>query len=161
MHGKNPSRIRPINRTIIHKIPRWRHLQPRPQRDLIRPDYRSWAEPMTKPTTTLLEEWMRLTELEYQCIASKEWNELNDLLDKKDRIKSLLSDYDSEEYSPSDRTLLDELVCRTKRNQELLESAMEEVRHLIGTQDKSLKNIQNVNQAYGAKSSQSFWHSYS
>ena len=33
---------------------------------------------------------MRLTELEYQCIASKEWNELNDLLDKKDRIKSLL-----------------------------------------------------------------------
>jgi len=109
----------------------------------------------------LLEEWMRLTELEYQCIASKQWNELNDLLDKKDRIKSLLSDYDSEEYSPSDRTLLDELVCRTKRNQELLESAMEEVRHLIGTQDKSLKNIQNVNQAYGAKSSQSFWHSYS
>ena len=104
---------------------------------------------MTKPTTTLLEEWMRLTELEYQCIASKEWNELNDLLDKKDRIKSLLSDYDSEEYSPSDRTLLDELVCRTKRNQELLESAMEEVRHLIGTQDKSLKNIQNVNQAMG------------
>ena len=116
---------------------------------------------MTKPTTTLLEEWMRLTELEYQCIVSKEWNELNDLLDKKDRIKSLLSDYDPEEYSSDDQTLLDELVCRTKRNQELLKCAMEEVRHLIGTQDKSLKNIQNVNQAYGSKFAQSFWHSYS
>ena len=104
---------------------------------------------------------MRLTELEYQCVVSKEWNELNDLLDKKARIKSLLSDYDPGDYSSGDRTLLDELVCSTKRNQELLKYAMEEVRHLIGTQDKSLKNIQNVNQAYGAKSAQSFWHSYS
>ena len=116
---------------------------------------------MNKPTTTLLKEWMRLIELEYQCIASKEWNELNDLLDKKVRIKSLLSDYDPEEYSSDDRVLLDELICGTKRNQELLKCAMEEVRHLIGTQDKSLRNIQNVNQAYGSKSSQSFWHSYS
>ena len=116
---------------------------------------------MTKPTTTLLEEWMRLIELEYQCIASKEWNELNDLLDKKVRIKSLLSDYDPEEYSSGDRMLLDELICGTKRNQELLKFAMEEVQHLIGTQDKSLRNIQNVNQAYGSKSPQSFWHSYS
>ena len=41
---------------------------------------------------------------------------LNDLLDKKDRIKSLLSDYDSKNILQVIEPL-DELVCRTKRNQ--------------------------------------------
>ena len=47
---------------------------------------------MNPSTTILLREWKRLAEQEATAIASREWPELNELLDQKDQIKELLKD---------------------------------------------------------------------
>ena len=55
---------------------------------------------MNPSTTILLREWKRLAKQEATTIASREWAELNELLDQKDQIKELLKDYEGPDGSP-------------------------------------------------------------
>ena len=106
---------------------------------------------MNTSTTILLQEWKRLSKQETTAIASREWTELNELLDQKNRIKDLLDDYDGGDYSEADMQLVSELVSITEQNQIWLQSEMETVRHQIQTEERSLNTMRKVNQTYGSQ----------
>ena len=124
--------------------------------------YLSWAKQMNLSNTTiLLKEWLRLSEHESEAIAAKEWTVLNELLDQKNRIKVLLEDYEGEDFSETDKLLVDELSAITQLNQTLLKSEMDIVSGRIQNEDRSLKTMRKVGQTYGSQEGGSFWHSYS
>lgn len=116
---------------------------------------------MNTSTTILLQEWKRLSKQETTAIASREWTELNELLDQKNRIKDLLDDYDGDDYSEADMQLVSELISLTEQNQIWLQSEMETVHHQIQNEDRSLNTMRKVNQTYGSQDGSSYWHSYS
>lgn len=125
----------------------------------------SWPFPhgliMNPSTTILLREWKRLAEQEATAIASREWPELNELLDQKDRIKDLLEDYESPDFTEGDHQLVTEIISITGQNQQQLQLAMTAVQSQIQTEDRSLNTMRKVHQTYGQQGGPSFWHSYS
>lgn len=116
---------------------------------------------MNPSTTILLREWKRLAEQEATAIASREWPELNELLDQKDRIKDLLEDYESPDFTDGDHQLVTEIISITGQNQQQLQLAMTAVQSQIQTEDRSLNTMRKVHQTYGQQGGPSFWHSYS
>jgi len=116
---------------------------------------------MNPSTTILLREWKRLAEQEATAIASREWPELNELLDQKDQIKELLKDYEGPDFSEGDHHLVTEIISITSQNQQQLKLAMAAVQNQIQTEDRSLNTMRKVHQTYGQQGGPSFWHSYS
>ena len=104
---------------------------------------------MNPSTTILLREWKRLAEQEATAIASREWPELNELLDQKDRIKDLLEDYESPDFTEGDHQLVTEIISITGQNQQQLQLAMTAVQSQIQTEDRSLNTMRKVHQTYG------------
>ena len=116
---------------------------------------------MSSPTTTLLREWKRLSNAESTAITLRDWNELNRLLDEKSRLQGLLDDYPGEAYSEEDRTLVGELINTTELNSARLTAEMSNLKDQIQDQDRAASNIRKVDQAYGSRSGDNYWQTYS
>ncbi len=116
---------------------------------------------MNPSTTILLREWKRLAQQEATAIAAREWIELNELLDQKDRIKDLLGDYEGPDFSEDDHQLVSQIISITSQNQRQLQLAMDAIQSQIQSEDRSLKTMRRVHQTYGHQDGSSFWYSYS
>jgi|TARA_B100001971_G_C18237254_1_gene568176 hypothetical protein len=115
---------------------------------------------MTAPTTTLLQEWKRLSEVESTAITLHDWNELNRLLDEKSRLQKLLEDYQGEILTDEDQDLVGSLLTITELNRARLDSEMKSIRNRIQSEDRAASNIRKVNQAYGGRSGKNYWQTY-
>ena len=115
---------------------------------------------MSAPTTTLLREWKRLSEVESTAITLRDWSELNRLLDEKSRLQELLEDYQSEDFTDEDQGLVGNLLTMTELNSARLDTEMKSVRTQIQSEDQAASNIRKVNQAYGGKTGENYWQTY-
>ena len=115
---------------------------------------------MTAPTTTLLKEWKRLSEVESTAITLRDWSELNRLLDEKSQLQGLLEDYQGEDFTDEDQGLVGKLLTVTELNRARLDTEMESVRTQIQSKDQAVSNIRKVNQAYGGKAGENYWQTY-
>ena len=112
---------------------------------------------MTAPTTTLLREWKRLSEVESTAITLRDWSELNRLLDEKSRLQDLLEDYQGEDFTDEDQDLVGNLLNVTELNHARLGAEMKTIRTQIQSEDQAASNIRKVNQAYGGKAGENYW----
>ena len=115
---------------------------------------------MTAPTTTLLREWKRLSEVESTAITLRDWSELNRLLDEKSRLQDLLEDYQGEDFTEEDQDLVGNLLNVTELNHARLGAEMKTIRTQIQSEDQAASNIRRVNQAYGGKAGENYWQTY-
>ena len=115
---------------------------------------------MTAPTTTLLREWKRLSEVESTAITLRDWSELNRLLDEKSRLQDLLEDYQGEDFTDEDQDLVGNLLTVTELNHARLDTEMKSIRPQLQSEDKAASNIRKVNQAYGGKAGENYWQNY-
>ena len=115
---------------------------------------------MTAPTTTLLREWERLSEVESTAITLRDWSELNRLLDEKSRLQDLLEDYQGEDFTEEDQDLVGNLLNVPELNHARLDTEMKTIRTQIQSEDQAASNIRKVNQAYGSKAGENYWQTY-
>ena len=115
---------------------------------------------MSAPTTTLLREWKRLSEVESTAITLRDWSELNRLLDEKSRVQGLLEDYQGEDFTDEDQGLVGNLLNMTELNRARLDTEMKSIRTQIQSEDQAASNIRKVNQAYGSKAGENYWQTY-
>ena len=115
---------------------------------------------MSAPTTTLLREWKRLSEVESTAITLRDWSELNRLLDEKSRLQELLEDYQGEDFTDEDQVLVGNLLTMTDLNRARLDTEMKSIRTRIQSEDRAASNIRKVNQAYGGRSGKNYWQTY-
>ena len=115
---------------------------------------------MSAPTTTLLREWKRLSEVESTAITLRDWSELNRLLDEKSRLQDLLEDYQGEDFTDEDQGLVGNLLNMTELNRARLDTEMKSIRTQIQSEDQAASNIRKVNQAYGSKAGENYWQTY-
>jgi|TARA_B100000959_G_scaffold272687_1_gene322339 hypothetical protein len=115
---------------------------------------------MTSPTTTLLREWKRLSEVESTAITLRDWGELNRLLDEKSRLQGLLEDYQGKDFTEEDQDLVGNLLTVTELNRARLDTEMKTVRKQIQSEDQAVSNIRKVNQAYGGRPGENYWQTY-
>ena len=115
---------------------------------------------MNAPSTTLLREWKRLSEVESTAITLRDWSELNRVLDEKSRLQELLEDYQGEDFTDEDQGLVGNLLTMTELNSARLDTEMKSVRTQIQSEDQAASNIRKVNQAYGGKTGENYWQTY-
>ena len=121
----------------------------------------------------LLNEWRDLTLQEKVAISSLDWEILRDLQKKKSLLQPRIAREELALFGPDSsptskrnankkrlRGYVEELAELERKNSETLASLIASDKQKIENAGQTLRSLRVVQRAY-AKSSQSFWHSYS